>query len=151
MTTAPAVNVVACPNCGRWNRIPAAAHGNPHCGNCHRVLPWIVEADDANFGDIAEQAPRYVLVDLWATWCGPCRTVSPSLERVATEMADDLKLVKVDIDRSPTLARRFEVQSVPTLLVLRDGEVLARQSGAVPAAALRSWVQTAIQRSDRSP
>jgi thioredoxin 2 len=151
MTTALAPNIVTCPNCGRRNRVPAAAGGSPRCGNCQRALPWIVEANDANFADIAEQATRYVLVDLWATWCGPCRMVSPALERVATEMADDLKLVKVDIDRSPTLARRFEVQSVPTLMVLRDGQVLARQSGAAPAAALRSWVQTAIQRSDRSP
>ncbi|MCW2523915.1 MAG: thioredoxin [Frankiales bacterium] len=151
MTTALASNIVTCPNCGRRNRVPTAAGGNPRCGNCHRSLPWIVPADDTNFADIAEQTSRYVLVDLWATWCGPCRMVSPALERVATELADDLKLVKVDIDRSPTLARRFEVQSVPTLLVLRDGQVLARQSGAAPAAALRSWVQTAIQRSDRSP
>jgi thioredoxin 2 len=151
MSTALAANVVTCPNCGRRNRVPAAAGGSPRCGNCHRALPWIVEADDITFADTAERAPRFVLVDLWAAWCGPCRMVSPALEQVATDMADDLKLVKVDIDRSPTLARRFEIQSVPTLLVLRDGEVLARQSGAAPVADLRSWVQTTIQRFDRSP
>jgi thioredoxin 2 len=151
MSTALASTVITCPNCGRRNRIPAAAGGSPRCGNCHRALPWIVDADDATFADVAERATRYVLVDLWATWCGPCRMVSPALERVATEMAEDLKLVKVDIDRSPALARRFDIQSVPTLLVLRDGQVVARQSGAAPAAVLRSWVESAIDRSDRSP
>ena len=134
MNTALASTVITCPHCGRRNRVPAAAGGSPRCGNCHRALPWIVDADDTTFADTAERGTRHVLVDLWATWCGPCRMVSPALERVATEMAEDLKLVKVDIDQSPTLARRFDVQSVPTLLVLRDGQVLARQSGAAPAA-----------------
>jgi thioredoxin 2 len=151
MSTALVCTVVTCPNCGRRNRVPTAAGGSPRCGNCHRALPWIVDAQDATFADVAERATRYVLVDLWATWCGPCRMVSPALERVATEMAEDLKLVKVDIDRSPALARRFDIQSVPTLLVLRDGQVVARQSGAAPAAVLRSWVESAIDRSDRSP
>jgi thioredoxin 2 len=151
MSTALASKVVTCPNCGRRNRVPAAADGSPRCGNCHRALPWIVDADDATFANTAQRTTRFVLVDLWATWCGPCRMVSPALERVATEMAADLKLIKVDIDRSPTLAQRFDVQSVPTLLVLRDGQVLARQSGAAPTAVLRSWIETAIDRSDRSP
>jgi thioredoxin 2 len=150
MSTALASTVISCPHCGRRNRVPAAAVGSPRCGNCHRPLPWIVDADDATFADTAEHTTRSVLVDLWASWCGPCRMVSPALERVATEMAEDLKLVKVDIDRSPMLAQRFDIQSVPTLLVLRDGQVLARQSGAAPAAVLRSWVETAIDRSDRS-
>jgi thioredoxin 2 len=151
MSTSLATTVITCPHCGRRNRVPAVAGGSPRCGNCHRALPWIVDADDATFADTAERATRYVLVDLWATWCGPCRMVSPALERVATEMAEDLKLVKVDIDRSPALAQRFDIQSVPTLLVLRDGQVLARQSGAAPAAVLRGWVESAIDRSDRSP
>jgi thioredoxin 2 len=89
------------------------------------------------------------LVDLWATWCGPCRMVSPALETLATEMADQLKLVKVDIDRSPALAQRFQIQSVPTLLVMRHGEVMARQSGAAPLAVLSTWVQDAIHQSER--
>lgn len=83
-------------------------------------LAWITEAGDADFAEVAEQAKPFVLVDLWATWCGPCRTVSPALERVAHELAGRVKLVKVDIDRSPRLAQRFQVQAVPTLLLL-DG------------------------------
>ncbi|AUY48360.1 thioredoxin [Streptomyces sp. CB01881] len=131
---------VACANCGRTNRVPAAAEGSPRCGNCRAPLPWIAEAGDADFGEVAEQASLPVLVDLWATWCGPCRMVSPALEQVAKDLAGRIKLVKVDIDKSPALARRFEVQAVPTLLILDHGRPVARQTGAAPANALRRWV-----------
>jgi thioredoxin 2 len=149
VSTAVAASVVTCPNCQRRNRVPAASDGNPRCGNCHRPLPWITDADDTSFSEIADRSPRMVLVDLWATWCGPCRMVSPALQTLATEMADQLKLVKVDIDRSPALAQRFQVQAVPTLLVMHNGEIVARQSGAAPVAALRTWVQDAIHQSER--
>ncbi|MEW2418046.1 thioredoxin domain-containing protein [Streptomyces sp. NPDC046866] len=72
------------------------------------------------------QAPPYVLVDLWAAWCGPCRMVSPALEQVATEMAGRIEPVTVDIDRSPQLRARFAIQAVPTLLILDRGKVVAR-------------------------
>jgi thioredoxin 2 len=129
--------------------VPAATDRNPRCGNCHHPLPWITDADDTSFSEIADKSPRMVLVDLWATWCGPCRMVSPALQKLATEMADHLKLVKVDIDRSPALAQRFQVQAVPTLLVMRNGEIVARRSGAAPVAVLGTWVQDAIHQSER--
>ncbi len=86
----------------------------------------------------------YVVVDLWATWCGPCRMVSPALEQVAHELAGRVKLVKVDIDQNPRLALRFQVQAVPTLLLLDKGEVIARKTGAAPAPALRQWVEETL-------
>jgi thioredoxin 2 len=140
----PAPRTIRCPNCQKNNRIPAAAQGVPKCGNCHQSLPWITDADDASFAEVAQQATIPVLVDLWATWCGPCRMVSPALEKVATDLAGRIKLVKVDVDASPTLSRRFEVQAVPTLMVLDRGEVIARQAGAAPAPALRQWVDRAL-------
>jgi thioredoxin 2 len=121
-----------------------AAQGKPKCGNCHQPLPWVVDASDDDFADVAEKASLPVLVDLWATWCGPCRMVSPVLEDLAKEKAGEVKLVKVDIDRSPKLSQRFDVKAVPTLMVLRDGKVLARQAGAAPANVLRDWLDKAI-------
>ena len=135
----------ACPHCGKRNRVPASAGSAPRCGNCHERLPWIADAGDDDFAEVAERAPVPVLVDLWATWCGPCRMVSPALERLATERAGELKLVKVDVDQAPRLSQRFEVRAVPTLMVLRDGEVLARQPGAAPEPALRTWLNQALQ------
>jgi thioredoxin len=94
---------------------------------------------------VAEAAPVPAVVDLWAPWCGPCRRVSPALEQVATEMAGQVKLVKVNVDESPRIQQRFSVQAVPTLLVLRDGQVVTSRAGAVPAAAIRTWVEQAIR------
>ncbi len=140
----PDSGIITCPNCGRKNRVPAAAAGTPRCGNCHKPLPWIVDAGDDDFAEVAEQASVPALIDLWAPWCGPCRMVSPALEQLATEMAGKLKLVKVNVDESPKLQQRFGVQAIPTLMLLRDGQVAARQTGAAPAAALRTWLEGAL-------
>jgi thioredoxin 2 len=140
-------NQVTCPSCGRRNRVPAAASGVPYCGNCHDPLPWIADAGDDTLAEVAEATARPVVVDLWAPWCGPCRMVSPALEQLATDLAGRIKLVKVNVDDSPKLQQRFGVQAIPTLMVLRDGKVVARQAGALPPAALRAWVDEAIKES----
>src|ERR1700742_3939531 len=93
--------VVKCANCGYRNRVPAAAEGVPRCGHCHQPLPWIADATDDTFAEIAEAASVPVVVDLWAPWCGPCRMVSPALEQVARDLAGQVKLVKVNVDNSP--------------------------------------------------
>ncbi|HEY2198956.1 MAG TPA: thioredoxin [Mycobacterium sp.] len=135
---------VVCPNCGKRNRVPAAADGKPRCANCHRWLPWVVDAGDLDFAEIVEKSAVPVVVDLWATWCGPCRMVSPALEQLARERAGNLKLVKVDVDSAPTISQRFSVRAVPTLLLIDHGQLLARRSGAAPVAALRDWVDQAM-------
>ena len=139
-----ASGLIRCTNCGQANRVPDTAAGTPHCGKCHQALPWIVDADDTTFGDIADAAKIPVLVDLWAPWCGPCRMVSPALEQLARDMAGRVKLVKVNVDVSPQVSRRFDAQAIPTLLVLRGGQVAARQTGAVPLPALRTWAEGAL-------
>jgi len=144
-----ASELTRCGHCGKTNRVPGAAAGIPRCGNCHQPLPWIADADDATFGDIAEAAKIPVIVDLWAPWCGPCRMVSPALEQLARDLAGQAKLVKVNIDTSPQISQRFEVQAIPTLLVLRGGRVTARQTGAAPLPGLRAWVQDALAAAPR--
>jgi len=124
--------------------VPAAASGMPRCASCHEPLPWVADAGDADFAEVAERSRLPVIVDLWAPWCGPCRMVSPALENLARTYAGRVKLVKVNVDEAQGLARRFDAQSIPTLLVLRDGEVVARQIGAAPEAALRRWLDDAL-------
>ena len=114
---APA-EIITCPNCGRRNRVPAAAAGLPRCGNCHQPLPWIADAADDTFAEVAEAAPLPVVVDLWAPWCGPCRMVSPALAQVAADLAGRVKLVKVNVDESPKIQQRFDVQAFRTYCLL---------------------------------
>jgi thioredoxin 2 len=139
-----AAELVKCEHCGRTNRVPAAASGTPRCGNCHQPLPWIADAGDGTFAEVAEAATIPVVVDLWAPWCAPCRMVSPALERLARDLAGRIKLVKVNLDEAPRLARRFNVRAVPTLLLLRKGEMAAQQAGALLPPALRTWVEQAL-------
>jgi thioredoxin 2 len=140
MTTTNPTKVVVCPTCSTKNRVPAVADGTPRCGRCQNPLPWVVDTSDADFGAVADQSTIPVLVDVWAPWCGPCRMVSPALEQLATELAGTLKLVKVNADEAPEVSRRFEVQGIPTLVLMQHGKVVAKQVGAAPASTLRSWL-----------
>ncbi len=137
-------DVVACPSCGKRNRVPAAATGVPRCAACHTPLPWLTSAADGDFDGVAVESPVPVLVDLWAPWCGPCRVVSPVLEALATELAGRIKLVKVNVDEAQATGTRFEVRGIPTLIAMRDGHEVARQVGAAPADRLRSWIETSF-------
>ena len=139
---------VVCDNCGKKNRVPAVATGVPHCANCHATLAWIADAGDDDFVEVVDAATLPALVDLWAPWCGPCRMVSPALENLAHEFSGRVKLVKVNVDESPRVAQRFGVQGIPTLLVMRGADVIARQTGAVGEVALRSWLRDALAQAD---
>jgi thioredoxin 2 len=137
-------DIVSCTSCGTKNRVPASARGVPKCGKCQSALPWVTEAGDDDFDTVAIGSTVPVLVDLWAEWCPPCRMVSPALDQLAKERAGHLKLVKVDVDRAPGLARRYDARSIPTLLIIDGGEVVSRQVGALPAHALKAWVDGAL-------
>jgi thioredoxin 2 len=127
--------IIACPSCGARNRVGPIASGFPRCPRCKSELPWVVDADEQTFeGEVNASAP--VVVDFWAAWCGPCRMISPVLEDLAGRHAGHLKIVKVDVDANPTLAARFGAQSIPLLVVFRDGNEIDRIVGALPRAAL---------------
>ena len=135
-----ASDVVPCPSCGARNRVPVSARGRPRCASCATDLPWLVEARDADF-DTAVHTGLLVVVDLWAAWCGPCRMVAPVLDELSREFAGRLKVVKVDVDRSPLVAQRFDARSIPLLVFLRHGDVVDTVVGAQPAHVLRGRVE----------
>lgn len=135
---------MACPDCATKNRVPSATRGLVQCANCHRRLPWVVDADASDFDEVVGTSKLPVVVDLWAPWCGPCRTVSPLLEQLAEEYAGRMKLVKVNVDEAPAVQARFGVQGIPTFVLLSGGEEIARLVGAHPLASLRSWFDNAV-------
>ncbi|MDP8971537.1 MAG: thioredoxin [Actinomycetota bacterium] len=136
--------IVNCPGCGKRNRVPAVATGLPRCAICHTTLPWLASAGDGDYEQVVAGSRLPVLVDLWAPWCGPCRVVAPGVEQAARRLAGRLKAVKVNVDEAPQVAARLGVQGIPTLLILRDDRVVARQVGAVPPDALVRWAEEAI-------
>lgn len=136
--------IITCPACGKRNRVPDAAPGHPRCGACQAALPWLIEATDTSFADLADRATLPVLVDIWAAWCAPCRMIAPAVERASVEFAGQLKVVKVNADTAPTISARFQVQGIPTLLFLRGGQEVDRIVGALPAEQLLAKVREVV-------
>jgi thioredoxin 2 len=131
---------ITCPNCGTKNRVRPQAQGVPRCAKCHHLLPWIVDATKETF-DEEIRASVPVLVDFWAPWCGPCRMVSPVVERIGQAEAGRLKVVKLDIDPAPEIAARYGVQGIPLLLLIKDGQEVDRLVGAAPEPQIRAFLE----------
>jgi len=136
--TAPA-SVLTCVACGARNRIRPKPTGVPTCGRCGQALPWLVNATDTSFHTEAD-ASALVLVDLWAPWCGPCRFVGPILEELARDHRGRLKVVKVNVDENPATAQRYQAFSIPTLVMLRNGQPVDRVVGALPKEQLEARI-----------
>ena len=136
--------VVACPSCGTKNRVPVSSKGNPRCASCHVDLPWLVDATDDSF-DTAVDTDRLVLVDLWAAWCGPCKMIAPILERLSTEYAGRLKIVKVDVDANPLTAQKFEARSIPLLKFMKHSQVIDTVVGAQSEHVFRTLVTSHLR------
>jgi thioredoxin 2 len=129
--------LLRCGSCGATNRVPRSKieHGlQAVCGQCKAALPVSkpVTVTDATFAAEVERSALPVLVDLWAPWCGPCRIIAPVLDQLAAEMAGRMRVAKLNVDENPATASRFNVSSIPTLLVLKDGREVDRFVGVQP-------------------
>lgn len=138
--------IVECSSCAKENRVPAARlRDKARCAACKQpLLPIarpIAVANAEDFDELLRDAKLPVLVDFWAEWCGPCRMVGPELVKVADKRADKVLVAKVDTETLPDVAGRFGIQSIPTMILFRQGREAERLTGAMPAAAIMARLQ----------
>jgi thioredoxin 2 len=148
-TTTSAVRkvTVACTFCGRLNRVDLArAADRPKCGECSRpmLLDRPVSLSDADFDRVIADAQVPVLVDFYADWCGPCKMVAPIMDELARSHLGSVLVAKLDTDRNQQTAQRFQISSIPTVMVFKDGKVAAKQVGALPKPGYEALINRAM-------
>ncbi len=134
---------LACPVCGAVNRVPDDRLADrPNCGKCHSpLLPGSpVELSGASFDTFVSRSGLPVVVDFWASWCGPCKMMAPVFAQTAGELATRARFAKVETETEQGLAARYGIRSIPTLALFRNGQEIARQAGAMDAANLKRWL-----------
>ena len=133
-----------CPSCGKKNRIPANHLADAgRCGACKATLPPVdepIEADPSTFDEIVNNARVPVLIDFWAAWCGPCRMAAPEVQQTASLVAGQAIVLKVDTERWPQLAQRFNVMSLPNFVVMRNGKMVFQQPGLADHKQMIAWL-----------
>jgi thioredoxin 2 len=141
-------DLVKCHVCGATNRVPrekTALGLEPVCGRCKTRLSFApIVVTDATFPTDVERSPVPVLLDMWADWCGPCRMIAPVIEQLAAEMGGRVRVAKLDVDKNPLTASRFNVRSIPTLLVLKSGREVDRIVGVQPKSEIVQRLQRAM-------
>ncbi|HBS42746.1 MAG TPA: thiol reductase thioredoxin [Oceanospirillales bacterium] len=136
-----------CPQCGAINRIPEEKLSQPgQCGRCKATLfdGRTVDLDDAGFKRFVTKNDLPVVIDFWAEWCGPCKMMGPVFKQVAAGMPYAARFAKVNTELAQNTAARFNIRSIPTLIVMKDGKEIDRLSGALPAPQLKQWIDGAL-------
>ena len=148
--------IIRCPSCRANNRVDPekVAHGNEAvCARCKKSLPVSskpVTVTDANFASEVDRSPIPVLLDLWAPWCGPCRMIAPILEELAAEMAGRVRIAKLNVDENQPTAARFNVRSIPTMVILKSGREVDRLVGALPKPEIKRRLEAAVSSDGRT-
>lgn len=135
---------IVCPHCAATNRVPASKNASAgKCGKCHNPLftGHAVPATAATFAKHIQQNDIPVVVDFWADWCGPCKMMAPAYQQAAQQLEPEMRLLKVDTEQAQDLAAQFNIRSIPTLALFKNGREIARQAGAMDAGSIVSWAK----------